>query len=473
MNRTLYVIGQHISQWAGVQVWQGHRGDFNNITNYWNWSQSHHQHYEVARYQNGSFWVSASTHPPASWGGYTLIIGSQPAGQQPVNPNGIEFRPDTTYIWIPYTSIPQRIVPGITSNRVLCGYPLNSPAHLSLFSKNLNNLNNLNKLNIMKNQKNQSAHNLLDAILAPTENNQSSFQDKDGLISFINLSSSFVQKNKEFKVGQTVCDKVSNFIATLRVKVFNGLVNGTINPVGGDPKPLTQWDKSVTHYMFYLLTQIGGFTNFSITSETYSVTQVVADFSTAFVKILFDAAVVPEAVIADVTSFIGGVGSSLRFSWDNKQRTYNNVLLGQCHEAVPVDSSGDYRYFPKIKYYHIIIDSSQQEFTSPCVDTKKVTFNFKYEYYVTGLDKDLFDKKSDLYKSFIAFLDKAQGINAKDANNNLDKILGNTASDVLGVKPRIPGETVDSKVNVFDVNISDYPKVIVQPEPIIQTVLNK
>lgn len=469
MSRTLYVTGQDISRWAGVQVWQGHRGVFHNITNTWNWSKTSHQHYEVVRYDNGSFWVPASTHPPAIWGGYTPIIGTMPPGQQPVNPQGNEFRPDTTYIWIPNGSIPQHIIPGITSNRVVCGYPLYHPNYLTEI---LVNHNKSKKTKTMENQKLLATNNLLDSILATAENDQSSFQDKDGLISFVNLSSSFVQNNEEFKIGQTTCDKVSNFIATLRVKVFNKMSDGTIAPIGGDPKPLTQWDKAVTHYMFYMLTEIGGFTNFSITSETYSVTQVIADFSTDFVKLLFDAAFVPEAVISDVTSFISGVGSSLRFSWDDRKRNYNNVLLGQCHEAVPVDTTGDYRYFPKIKYYHIVIDSSQQEFTTPCSDTKKVTFNFQYEYYVTGLNKDLFDKTSDLYKSFNAFLDKAQGVNAKDANNNLDKILGNTASNVLGVKPRIPGETVDSNVNVFGVNIKEYPKVKVQPESIIETILN-
>ncbi|WP_111707756.1 hypothetical protein [Lutibacter citreus] len=469
MKRTLNVSGQSISQWAGVQVWQGNRGIFRNITAYWNWSRTFHQHYEVVRYDDGSFWVPASTNPPAVWGGYTQIVGTVPTGVQPVNPNGTEFRPDTTYIWIPYRSIPQHIIPGITTNQVVCGYPLYPPIHLLEFSVNQNKLI---KSKTMKNQKIIATHNLLDAILAPEENSQSNFQDKDGLISFVNLSSSFVKDNKEFELGQQTCDKISNFIATLRTKVFDKLSSGALKPVGGDPKPKTQWDKAVTHYMFYLLTEMGGLTNFSITSETYSVTQFVMDFNTAFVKILFDAAVVPEAIIGDISSFIGGVGESLRFSWDDKKRTYNNVLLGQCHEAVPMDSTGDYRYFPKIKYYHIVIDSSQQEFTTPCTDTKKVTFNFKYEYYVTGLNSDLFDKKSQLYKDFNAFLDKAQQTNAKDANNKLDQILDGTVSDGLNAKPSVLGAIIDPDVNVFGVDLNQYPKVKIQPESAIQSILN-
>ena len=136
-----------------------------------------------------------------------------PLGVQPVNPYGTEFRPDTTYIWIPDDSVPGHIVPGITSNSVVCGYPLYPPNYLTEI---LVNHNKPIKSKTMENQKLLATNNLLDSILATAKNDQSSFQDKDGLISFVNLSSSFVQNNEEFKIGQTTCDKVSNFIATLR-----------------------------------------------------------------------------------------------------------------------------------------------------------------------------------------------------------------------------------------------------------------
>ena len=303
---------------------------------------------------------------------------------------------------------------------------------------------------------------------------QSSFQDSDGLISFVNLSSSFVTSNPEFEVGQSVCDKISNFFATLRIKAFTQMANGTIKPLQGDTVPTTQWDASVTHYLQYLLSQAGGLTNFAITNETYSVTQVIQDFSTAFVKLLFDAAVVPEAVITDVTNFLQGVGTSLRASWDDQSRTYQNALLGQCHEAVPEDASGQhFRYFPKVKYYYIQIDSSQTEFTTPCSATKTVTFNFKYEYYVTGLAADVLDKTTDLYKQFVTgFLDYAQGVNYKDAKNNLNTLLGGTTSAPVPAGPNSADALGGGSANIFGVNFAAYPALVTQPPRTIQTLLN-
>ncbi|MNN48374.1 hypothetical protein D3C81_1628480 [compost metagenome] len=181
-------------------------------------------------------------------------------------------------------------------------------------------------------------HALLDAVLAVGDDNQSAFQHSDGLISFVNLSSSFVTSNPEFKTGRAVCDKVSNFFATLRMKVFQTLINHPDKVLPGDKKPTSQWSPAVTHYMQYLLTQAGGLTNYHVTSETYSVTQVITEFNTAFLKIIFDAVTVPESVIADVTSFIQGVGTSLRASWDDRSRNYETAILAQCHEAVPTDS---------------------------------------------------------------------------------------------------------------------------------------
>src|SRR5262249_50699068 len=98
---------------------------------------------------------------------------------------------------------------------------------------------------------------------------QSDFQDSDGLISFVNLSSSFVTNNTEFKTGQTVCDKVANFFATLRQSVFTFLKKNPSKVLGDDTVPTTQWDPAVTHYMQFLLTQAGGLTEFVVTAESY------------------------------------------------------------------------------------------------------------------------------------------------------------------------------------------------------------
>ncbi len=308
----------------------------------------------------------------------------------------------------------------------------------------------------------------LATILEPAAaDSQHAFQDSDGLISFVNLSSSFVQNNPEFKVGQAVCDKLSNFIATLRAKTFLAIQSGKLPPLPGDPKPKTQWDKAVTHRMFNILTEANGLTNFKITSETYSITQVMTEFSTAFVKLIFDAAFVPEAVITDVTNFLQGVGKSLRFSWDDKTRTYSTTLLGQCHEAVPMDTSGkDYRYFPKVKYYSINVSSHQTEFTTPCSDTKTITFNFQYEYYVTALAQSVLNTETETYKKFNAILDKAQEVSYKDADNNLDTILGGSASNALESPRNEPS------VNVFGANLSEYPAVAITPPSTIETILN-
>ncbi len=56
------------------------------------------------------------------------------------------------------------------------------------------------------------------------------------------------------------------------------------------------------------------------------------------------------------------------------------------------DAGGkNFRYFPKIKYYYIRIDSTQTAFTTPCTATQYVTFNFQYEQYVTGLNAQALD----------------------------------------------------------------------------------
>lgn len=305
----------------------------------------------------------------------------------------------------------------------------------------------------------------LDAVLA--DDKQSAFQDSDGLISFVNMSSSLVTNNKEYTTGREVCDKISNFFATLRIKVFSYLQKNPNKVLTGDSVPQTQWDAAVTHYMQFLLAQAGGLTNYKVVTETYSVTQVIAEFSTDLIKLLFDAAMVPEAIISDVIKFVQGVGASLRASWDDKSRNYATALLGQCHEAVPVDSSGNtVIYFPKIKYYFISVDSSQQAFTSNCAKVEKLTFNFKYEYYVTGLKASVLDNTSNDYKSFVKFLDKAQNISYKDANEQLDAILDNVTSDTPSTFKGTPD------VNVFGVDLVSYPVVNIAPQK-IEWILNR
>ncbi|WP_158841810.1 hypothetical protein [Saccharothrix deserti] len=297
------------------------------------------------------------------------------------------------------------------------------------------------------------AHNELDLILGGSDG--SAFRDTDGLISFVNLSSDFVSDNPEFKTGQALCDMIANFYSTLRPNMFAALVKGTVKPLQGDPVPTTQWDASVTHYMQYLLQKSGGLTDYKITTETYSETQFVAEFSTSFLKTVFDAVVVPESVITGVTAFISGVGESLRVSWDDRSRDYAVGLLGQCHEAVQQNRDGTpiYRYFPKIKYYYLSVSSSQQEFTSPCASTKTITFNFQYENYVTAIAAAALDSSTEAYRDFHGFLARAQATNYKNATNQLDTILDGTAS------------SPPSAVDVFDVELSEYPVALNGPTP--------
>lgn len=304
-------------------------------------------------------------------------------------------------------------------------------------------------------------HAALDAILAADD--QSVFQDSDGLISFVNMASSFVTSNKEYKTGREICDKVSNFFATLRIKVFATLKKYPDKILPGDTVPDSKWDPAVTHYMQNLLAQAGGLTNARVTTESYSITQVITEFSTSFIKILFDATAVPQNIIEDVTKFIQGVGDTLRVGWDDKSKNFSTALLSQCHEAVPVDASGTAVYFPKIKYIYISVNSEQTVFTSPCINVKKLTFNFKYEYYVTALKSSILDENSDDHKRFVGFLNKAQEISYKDADNNLDAILNDTLSDQTKKL-----EFVADGTNVFSVSLSEYPSVAIDRKGMVE-----
>ncbi len=448
MCRTLNVSGKEINKWGGARVfkWSDSQDNYRDITDDWDWSSDIHWHYEVKEFSGvGSYWVPASTHPPATWGGARLIVGTEPEGYAPVNPNPKrpEYRPKGTYFWIPETSIPDTKSPGRNSNRVECNPPESAPenkllSHIALLHE------------VLRDDK---------------PKDQSSFQDSDGLISFVNLTSSFVEKSKQFKTGRSVCDKVANFFATMRVKVFAYLKEHPEKVLADDTPPVKQWDPAVTHYMQYLLVQAGGFSSFEVITEEYSSTQVIAEFNTEVLKMIFDAVVVPENILTDMVKFIKGVGTTLRTSWDDRSRSFQTCLLGQCHEAVQADSTGkNFIYFPKVKYYRINVDSSQQEFTSPCTDVKKITFNFTYDYYVTALKASMLDPTSTEYKDFIAFLDEAQGISYKDAKNNLDAILNGVTSQ----SPQPKG----LEANVFGVNLMEYPRIEVTSRPKIQDILN-
>jgi hypothetical protein len=444
MPREMYLPGEQISTWDGVRVFQPIDGQFIDITDQWSWSADHHEHYEVKAIPSarGSYWVPVSTNPPKVWGDSTRVTGTKPPGGHPVNPGGNEFRPTGTYIWIPNASIPASIFPGESTNWVVCHPPASYPAD-RLFSH----------------------IDLLSEVLDDEKKDKATFEDSDGLISFVNLTSSFVEKSKQFTTGRSVCDKVANFFATMRIKVFAYLKKNPEKILADDPKPLTQWDPAVTHYMQYLLVDAGGFASFKVDTQVFSSTQVIAEFNADVIKLIFDAVAVPENILPDMVKFIQGVGTTLRTSWDDRSRSFQTCLLGQCHEAVQADNTGkNFIYFPKVKYYRINVNSSQQEFTSPCTDVKKITFNFTYDYYVTALKASILDPTSAEYKKFVAYLDKAQNISYKDASNNLDAILD-------GVTSKSP-QPKGLEANVFGVNLMEYPKIEVTSRPKIQDVLN-
>lgn len=117
-----------------------------------------------------------------------------------------------------------------------------------------------------------------------------------------------------------------------------------------------------------------------------------------------------------------------------------------------VDGPPVYRYFPKLKYYFLRVSSSQTEFTSDCATVRKITFNFKYEYYVTAVAAAVLDKKSAEYTSFTDFLNTAQDANYKDAKDKLDAILNGTVSSGPG-----------HQLSAFNVDLGAYPAVTAAP----------
>ncbi|WP_448511427.1 hypothetical protein [Photorhabdus laumondii] len=275
------------------------------------------------------------------------------------------------------------------------------------------------------------AEKLLDEILAIpiAKDDTKDFTDKDGLISFVGLSSEHIIDMPEYKIGRDVCDKVANFYCTLRDKTFIFLQKNPSKVPPGDSVPVTKWDPAVSDYMDALLQKAGGFANYKRINTDYSYTQYLHEFSTKFIQILFDAATTPSAIITPVVDFLKGVGDSLRSSWDQKERHYKIAVLSQCHESILLGSSETAIYYPKVKYYYIEVNARQTEFTTPCSNSKKITFNFQYANFTTGLKNSILDKNTEDYKNFVKFLNKAQAISYKEADNDLEAILDVNSDD--------------------------------------------
>jgi len=317
-----------------------------------------------------------------------------------------------------------------------------------------------------------SAVDLLETVQNSSSGDQKKFTDEDGLISFVNLTSSFVKNAPEFKTGQRVLDKVSNFFATLRDKCYSALIKNPALIPAGDRAPKDRWSPAVTHLMKIMLEKTGALTNYKVNNTHFSHTMTLANFSGEFIKTLFDVAVVPPSIILKASEFITNVGNSLRTQWDKTEKNYTVGVLSQCHEAVPLDDIGkDYYYFPKIKYLYLDISSKQTEFTSSCVDVKNITFNFNYEYYVTALIHDILDENSTMYKMLTAFLDKAQGISYKEAENILDEVL-EKASDKPKTFLSTDGKTKISEIEALGVDITKYPRLETTPPLPIENILN-
>lgn len=285
------------------------------------------------------------------------------------------------------------------------------------------------------------------------------FQDSDGLIAFVNMTSSLVTDNPEFRTGQEVCDQIANFYSTLRNSTFTYLLQHPDKVLNGDQPPQDQWSPAVTHYMQNLLNEAGGLTNFEIQTETYSFTQDIATFSTSFVKLIFDAATAPQNIIQDVLKFLQGVGQTLRTMWDTQSKSYSLAILSQCHEAVQVDQGGTTVYYPKIKYHYVSIDSSQSAFTSDCATVDTLTFNFTYESYVSALSHAVLDTSTPEHQKFVAFLAQAQSVQYTNATNTLSAILANVTSAPTS-------SPLAAAAGVTGVDFSNYP----QAKPVTGTV---
>ncbi|MDE9484305.1 hypothetical protein [Xenorhabdus bovienii] len=244
------------------------------------------------------------------------------------------------------------------------------------------------------------------------------FEDSDGLIRFVGLSSDKIIGTQEYKIGREICDKISNFYCTLRDNTYALLLKNPSKLLPNDSHPKNKWSPSVTNYMNSLLQKAGGFTNFKHIETNYSHEQYLHKFSEDFIKILFDSVTAPSAIIQPVTDFLKRTGDTLRASWDKESKYYSIIILSQCHESI--DVNGKIVYYPKIKYYYVLVNTEQKEFTTPCSNTKKIKFNFRYSEFVTGINQSLLNNNNN---DFISFLNKAQSISYNQASDELDEIL--------------------------------------------------
>ncbi|WP_289997870.1 hypothetical protein [Photorhabdus laumondii] len=268
------------------------------------------------------------------------------------------------------------------------------------------------------------AEKLLDELLSVYYSSSSSdkenvFEDSDGLIRFVGLSSQKIIDTQEYKIGRDICDKISNFYCTLRDNTYAFLLKNPSQLLPNDHLPKEKWSPSVTNYMNSLLQKAGGFTNFKHIDTNYSHEQYLHEFSSEFIKILFDSISIPHAIIEAVTGFLKQVGNKLRASWDDKSKSYSIIILAQCHESI--DVNGKIIYYPKVKYYYVTVGTEQKELKTACSDSKKIKFNFRYSEFVTGINQSLLH--NDKNKDFINFLNKAQKISYKQASNSLNAIL--------------------------------------------------
>lgn len=250
----------------------------------------------------------------------------------------------------------------------------------------------------------------------PSSSSKSPFQDDGGLIAFTNLSSTLSLSAPAFAIGQSVCDQVCNFFATIRSSIFTFLVQNPNEVLPGDKVPVDQWDFAVTHYMEYLLDSSGGVSGSGLTDVVFSEKQDVEKFSDGFVELMMDTSTAPLSISNDVTKFIQDLGGSIRTQWSNKGNTFNIIVMGQCHEAISATNSpGQVFYVPKIKCYSISADASQKCFTSICSPSKSVSFDFRYECYTTILKDSVLDPASQDHKDFLDFLGRAQEVKYTNA----------------------------------------------------------
>lgn len=255
------------------------------------------------------------------------------------------------------------------------------------------------------------------------------FEDSDGLITFVNMQSSFITSDPEYKVGKKLCDKITNFYVAFRPAMFEALNSGQILPLSGDKMPTDQWSISVSNQLTQIIYDTGALGSFKQETENYSETQNITEFSTDTFKIMLSALTLPGDLTGSLVKFMEGIGKTLSKTWSKKSKDYSTALQGQMHEAIPVSQKKDfYVYAPKIQYIYVGMNSSQEEFRNGCQDKKEVSFDFKYNRMVALLTSEALDENSEVYKDLIDTLDAARHVSLESAKNKID-ILSKIKSD--------------------------------------------